>query len=139
MDKKKLVLREIIAILVTTGTFLILFSILGGWKLQKEEQYNIVIGAALINALIAVIISSARVDVLTSNAFFGAALTFSAVAVVALAASVSISAVIITVSVLFVVLTGLIIAAEAAERFALASLVITGKIIFTIISTITFL
>ena len=72
MDKKKLVLREIIAILVTTGIFLVLFSILGGWKLQKEEQYNI-------------------------------------------------------------------ITAEAGERFALASLVIEGKIIFAVISAITFL
>lgn len=139
MNKKKLVLREIIAILVTTGTFLILFSILGGWKLQEEEQYNIIINAALINALIAVIISSARVDIFTNNAFFGAALTFSAVAVVALAASVSIGTAIIAVSVLTVVLTGLIITTEAGEKFALVSLVIAGKIIFIVISAITFL
>ena len=117
MDKKKLVLREIIAILITTGTFLILFFILGGWKLQKEQQYNIVTGAALINAVIAVIISSARVDILTSNAFFGAALTFSAVAVIALAASVSIIIAIIATSVFMVVLIGLIITAEAGEKF----------------------
>ncbi len=139
MDKKKLVLREIIAILVTTGIFLVLFSILGGWKLQKEEQYNIITGAALINAVIAVIISSARVNILTSNAFFGAALTFSAVAVIALAASVSIIVAIIATSVFMVVLIGLIITAEAGERFALASLVIEGKIIFAVISAITFL
>jgi len=106
---------------------------------SEEEQYNIVTGAALINAVIAVIISSARVDILTSNAFFGAALTFSAVAVIALAASVSIIVAIIATSVFMVVLIGLIITAEAGEKFALASLVIEGKIIFAVISAITFL
>ncbi len=141
MNKKKLVLREIIAILVATGIFLILFSILGGWKLQKAEQYDVITGAALISALIAGIISNARVNVFTSNAFFSAALAFFAVAVVAFTVLTSINAAIIIIIafVLLVALTVFIITAEDGEKFALASLVIEGKIIFAVISAITFL
>jgi len=151
--KKKLLFWEAVMIVLIIGVFLIIFSILNGWKLTGAERYSIAGVAAVVAAIVTVFAGVGITGAVVTDAVSDAG---AAAAVVAAAAAVSVVAIAVaTVAAGFagIVTTGVVVVVvvaiatsgdirnnkELKNPFAIISLILEALVVFGIISAITFL
>ena len=120
--KKKLLFWEAVMIVLIIGVFLIIFSILNGWKLTGAERYSIAGVAAVVAAAAAV--SVVAIAVATVAAGFAGIVTTGVVVVVVVAIATS---------------GDIRNNKELKNPFAIISLILEALVVFGIISAITFL